>query len=140
MDANGGLGALLCSCSDKALITGRKSFMKAGHADLTSNQRGCRVNRRAVDVSPGIECMGTDDGATQKATQGFKTLEAHKTRWVLYPARAKNTGAKLGRAKYRMRQTGLPRKEKPSEQSAPPPERDQEENHSALIAVCCGFN
>lgn len=44
-------------------------------------QRRCRVSRRAVDVSPGIANMGSDDGATQKATQGFKTLEAHKTRW-----------------------------------------------------------
>lgn len=39
------------------------------------------MNQRAVDVSPGIANMGSDDGATQKATQGFKTLEAHKTRW-----------------------------------------------------------
>ena len=30
------------------------TFMEAGNADLTSDQRGCRVNRRAVDVSPGI--------------------------------------------------------------------------------------
>lgn len=65
------------------------------------------MNRRAVDVSPGIERKGADDGETQKATQGFKTLEAQiaamHTRWVLYPAIAKNTDAKSGRAKYQMR-------------------------------------
>lgn len=32
-------------------------------------------------------------GTTQKATQGFKPLEAHKTRWVLHPARAKSADA-----------------------------------------------
>ena len=76
----------------------------AGGSNRPNNncdQRGCRVIRRAGDVSPGIECMGTDDGATQKAPQGFKTLEAHKTRWVLFPARAKKTVAAPGRDKFR---------------------------------------
>ena len=61
----------------------------SGSAPRATGQRRCWVNQRAVDVSPGIECMGTDDGATQKATQAVKKLEAHKTRWVLYPAIAK---------------------------------------------------
>lgn len=61
-------------------------FLEAEQTDSTSDQRGCRVNRRAVDVSPGIVGVGLDDGATQKATQGFKPLEAHKTRWAVVPS------------------------------------------------------
>lgn len=81
--------------------TVQQPLKTAGVCEGPSNQRGCWVNQRAVDVSPGIECMGTDDGATQKATQGVKNLEAHKTRWVLSPARAKKTVATPGRDKFR---------------------------------------
>lgn len=120
-------------------IDGCQVIEPAPTAPRDTDQRGCRVNRCAVDVSPGIERKGADDGATQKATQAVKKLEAHiaemHTRWVLYPAIAKNAGAKLGRDKYRMRQTGLPRTAKPSAQAAPAPERDQGPNLSfACIA------
>ena len=83
--------------------TSSRTALEGGSNRPNNNcdQRGCRVIRRAGDVSPGIECMGTDDGATQKAPQGFKSLEAHKTRWVLFPARAKKTVAAPGRDKFR---------------------------------------
>lgn len=58
-----------------------RSDRASADAPRATDQRRCWVNQRAVDVSPGIECMGTDDGATQKATQAVKKLEAHKTRW-----------------------------------------------------------
>lgn len=59
------------------------------------------MNRRAVDVSPGIAGVGLNDGATQKATQGFKPLEAHKTRWAVVPSESYKRTATPGRAKYR---------------------------------------
>ena len=70
-----------------------QSDRASADAPRATDQRRCWVNQRAVDVSPGIECMGTDDGTTQKATQAVKKLEARiaemHTRWVLYPAIAK---------------------------------------------------
>ena len=81
----------------------------------TADQRWCRVNRCAVDVSPGIERMGADDGATQQATlasTALKHIDAFNVaRWVLCPARSTRTGAKSARAKYQMRRR-LPRTSK----------------------------
>ena len=52
-----------------------------------------RPARRASGISGIFSNQAENDGATQQAAQAFKTLESHKTRWVLYPARAKKTVA-----------------------------------------------
>lgn len=56
-----------------------RGFVKVPRINVEAGMRETqrvRPARCAVDVSPGIECVGTDDGVTQKATLAPKALGA----------------------------------------------------------------